>query len=81
MANSFKLPCGDGTTVQLNSRLLGALMEMPKVPPQFTSWPTYWALRNRGLIDGAQHNTATKLTARGKAVVAAYKEQLRGSKT
>jgi hypothetical protein len=79
MANSFKLDCGDGTSVQLNSRQLQALLAMPKTPPQYTSWPTYWALRNRGLIEGAQHKTATKLTERGEAALTSYWRQ-RGSK-
>lgn len=72
MSKAQKFNCGDGTTVQLNSmQLLGLI----KLPASNMSWPTYYALRRRGLIEGT---SPQKLTARGLAVIEDYK---RGIKT
>lgn len=78
MSKQQRFDCGDGTTTTLNSLQLGALLSMPTTPPQFTSWPTYWALRNRKLIQGAQHTTQNFLTERGKAVIADYRRKCDG---
>lgn len=72
MANSFKL-----NGIQLNSAQLRALLSVPITGMQFN---TYWALKQRGLIQGAQHTTAITLTKLGEEVVATYKEQINGSK-
>lgn len=72
MANSFKL-----NGVQLNSNQLRALLSVPITGMQFN---TYWALKQRGLIQGAQHTTKIALTQLGEEVVAAYKEQINGGK-
>jgi hypothetical protein len=76
MSKSQRFSTGDGESTVLNSMQLGALLSMPTTPPQFTSWPTYWALRNRRLIQGAQHTTQNFLTERGKAVLAEYRKGL-----
>ena len=75
MSKTYRFDCGDGTTTTINGLQVGALLSMPTVPPQFTSWPTYWALRSRKLIQGAQHTTQNFLTERGKAVVADYRKR------
>lgn len=78
MSKVHRFDCGDGTSTTLNSLQLGALLSMPTTPPQFTSWPTYWALRHRKLIQGAQHTTKNVLTERGKAVLEDYKRKQHG---
>lgn len=72
MANSFKL-----NGVQLNSTQLRALLSVPITGMQFN---TYWALKQRGLIQGAQHTTAITLTDLGAEVIAAYRKQVNGGK-
>lgn len=55
-----------GESVVINDAQLGALHSMPA---QYTSWPTYWALRRRKLIEGSQNHLPTRLSERGKEVV------------
>ena len=74
MSKSHRFDCGDGTITTLNSRQLMALLGVPR-PPQNTSWPTYWALRNRRLIEGT---SPAQLTVRGEAVIEDYKRKCRG---
>lgn len=78
MSKQQVFDCGDGTVTRLNSRQLQALLS---VPTDTMCFQTYWALRQRKLIEGVQHFQAMYLTPRGEAVVAQYKEQLRGGKT
>lgn len=78
MSKVHRFDCGDGTSTTLNSLQLSALLRMQAAPPQFTSWPTYWALRHRKLIQGAQHTTQNFLTERGKAVLEDYRRQQHG---
>lgn len=65
MSNCHRFDTGDGETVLLNSLQLYALLNLPA---QNSSWPTYWALRRRGLITPAAFGTKTELTDRGRAV-------------
>lgn len=69
MSKAHQFNTGDGETVLLNSLQLYALLNLPA---QNASWPTYWALRRRGLITPTAFGVRTELTARGKAVVAHY---------
>lgn len=75
MSKSHRFDCGDGSTVMLNSVQLLALLGMPDSPPQHSSWPTYWALRNRKLIDCTPNGKRSVLTERGKAVIADYRSK------
>jgi hypothetical protein len=69
MSKSHQFDCGDGTSVQLNSLQLYALLNLPA---QNASWPTYWALRRRDLITSGP---PSKLTPRGEAVYARFFEK------
>lgn len=69
MSKSQVFDCGDGTTTRLNSRQLQGLLSVPREGMNFM---TYWALRQRKLIEGVQHFGAIYLTPRGMAVLKAY---------
>ena len=69
MSKVHQFNTGDGGSVQLNSLQLYALLNLPA---QNASWPTYWALRRRGLITAAAFGVRTELTDRGRAVRAHY---------
>lgn len=72
MSKAHKFDCGDGTSVQLNSMQLMGLLQLPA---SNMSWPTYYALRRRGLVEGT---SPQRRTTRGEAVV---KDYLRVRKT
>ena len=55
-----------GESVVVNDKQLHALHHMPA---QYVSWPTYWALRRRKLIEGSQNHIPSRLSERGKEVV------------
>lgn len=68
MANSFDL-----AGIKLNSAQLRALLSVPTNSIPFS---TYWALRNKGLVTGLQHNTDTELTVLGRLVLDDYKKEV-----
>ena len=74
MSKTHRFSTGDGQCVFLNSMQLHALLNLPA---SNASWPTYWALRRRNLIDGS---SPQQLTVRGKAVIEEYRRQ-RGIET
>ena len=69
MSNMHQFDTGDGESVALNSLQLYALLNLPT---QNASWPTYWALRRRGLITSSGIGKHSELTERGRAVRAHY---------
>jgi hypothetical protein len=70
MAKTRRISCGDGTFVMLNNLQLAGLFSLPA---SCASWPTYYALRRRGLVEDC---FPQKRTLRGEAVIAnAYKRK------
>lgn len=67
MSKTHVFDCGDGVTVRLNSLQLMGLLQLPA---SNASWSTYYALRKRGLIEGA---SPQRLTSKGVTVIENYK--------